>query len=211
MPTRAVPAGAASASAGSRTAVPPPTENLRIGERLRAARERLGLTLEQLADQCDLSKAHLSRLESGDRQPSVSTLLLLSGALGARVSALLGEDPGGAPLAIHSSEDPRHDAGGLLVASCSGYADSRAIEALRITVHTNRPASTPARHRGEEWLYVLSGTLELEYDGQLYVLSEGMSAHFDADRPHRMTAPDSAAEVLLVAADQSTDLRAIHR
>jgi uncharacterized cupin superfamily protein len=112
---------------------------------------------------------------------------------------------------VHSPGDVRHDASGLSVASCSGYTDSRALEALRITVKSGRPVSAPARHRGEEWLYVLHGTLDLEYDGELYQLKPGMSAHFDADRPHRMTAPSASAEVLLVAAEQTTDLHAVHR
>lgn len=182
-----------------------------IGERLRNARELRNLTLEQVADRAGISKAHLSRLESGERQPSVSALLELSGVLGARVSTLLGEDVDDSRISLHSPDDPRHDAGGLSVASCSGYADSRVLEALRITVQSGRPASSPARHRGEEWLYVLSGILELEYDGELHQLTPGASAHFDADRPHRMTAPAGSADLLLVAAEQITDLHAVHR
>ena len=53
-----------------------------VGQRLRAARERVGLTLDQTAELSGLSKAHLSRLESAERQPSIAALLSLSGALG---------------------------------------------------------------------------------------------------------------------------------
>ena len=182
-----------------------------LGDRLRSARELRGLTLDQLAERSGLSKAHLSRLESGERQPSIAALLDLAGVLGVRVSSMLGEDIGSAPIALHGPDEPRHDTGGLSIAPCSGYADSRALEALRVTVKPNRHAAAPARHRGEEWIYVLSGTLELEYAGELYELGPSMSAHFDADRPHRMTARSRAAEVLLVAVEEATDLRAVHR
>ncbi len=53
-----------------------------VGERLRTARERVGLTLEQTAELSGLSKAHLSRLESAERQPSIAALLSLSTHLG---------------------------------------------------------------------------------------------------------------------------------
>ena len=47
---------------------------------------RAGLTLEQLAQRAELSTAHLSRLESGERQPSVAALLSLARALGVSMS-----------------------------------------------------------------------------------------------------------------------------
>ena len=50
-----------------------------IGERLKAARERAGYTLDDLAALTGLSKAHLSRLESAERQPSIAALTGLRG------------------------------------------------------------------------------------------------------------------------------------
>jgi len=177
-----------------------------IGQRMRGARETRGLTLDQLAATAGLSKAHLSRLESGERQPSIGVLIDLASALGTRISTLLGEDIGGSPLAIYGRDVPGHNAGGLEIASCSGYPDSRALEALRVMVTPDRPPAPPARHRGEEWLYVQRGALELEYDGVVYEIPEDSSAHFDASRPHRMTTVRVPAEVLLVTAEDKTEL-----
>jgi DNA-binding XRE family transcriptional regulator/mannose-6-phosphate isomerase-like protein (cupin superfamily) len=180
-----------------------------IGQRLRGARETRGLTLDQLAALAGLSKAHLSRLESGERQPSIGVLVDLTSALGTRISTLLGEDIGGSPLATYGRDVPRHDAGGLEIASCSGYPDSHALEALRVTVTPNRQTTPPVRHRGEEWLYVQRGTLELEYDGVLYEIPKDASVHFDANRPHRMTTRRVPAEILLVTAEDRTELSQI--
>jgi transcriptional regulator with XRE-family HTH domain len=181
-----------------------------VGQRLRAARERAGLTLDQTAELSGLSKAHLSRLESAERQPSIAALLTLSGALGTPVSVLLGENQDASPLAISTEGAPRHESKGLSIASCSGFAGSSALEALRITVDPNRPVTSPAQHRGEEWLYVLSGVLRLEYDGEVHHLGPGVAAHFDADRPHRLGAEGQAAEVLLVAAKDARNVQSIH-
>ncbi len=182
-----------------------------IGERLRAARDRAGLTLDQLAEATGLSKAHLSRLESSERQPSIAALLDLSATLGVPVNVLLGEDRDGAPLSISAGTEPRHEANGLAIVTRSGFPGSSAIEALSITIDPDRPTSPPARHRGEEWLYVVSGTLLLEYDGIGHTLATGRCAHFDADRPHRLTALGGVTEILMVAAHDSRTLQAVHR
>lgn len=182
-----------------------------IGERLRAARDRAGLTLDQLAEATGLSKAHLSRLESSERQPSIAALLDLSATLGVPVNVLLGEDRDGVPLSISAGTEPRHEANGLAIVTRSGFPGSSAIEALSITIDPDRPTSPPARHRGEEWLYVVSGTLLLEYDGIGHTLATGRCAHFDADRPHRLTALGGVTEILMVAAHDSRTLQAVHR
>src|SRR6202042_3922398 len=98
-----------------------------LGDRLRSAREARGLTLDQLSASTGISKAHLSRLESGARQPSVGILVELAGALGTRVGTLLGEDAGGAPLATFGPDAPRHNAAGLKIASSSGFPHSQGI------------------------------------------------------------------------------------
>ncbi|HEY6791984.1 MAG TPA: XRE family transcriptional regulator [Trebonia sp.] len=180
-----------------------------LGERLRSAREVRGLTMEQLSASTGISKAHLSRLESGARQPSVGILVELAAALGTRVSTLLGEDAAGAPLATFTPDAPRHIAAGLDIASMSGFPDSRALEVMRVHVPADRQPAVPVRHRGEEWIYVLRGTLELEFDSVLYELRKDTAAHFDATRPHRLSAERGGAELLLVSADSRADLTSI--
>lgn len=182
-----------------------------IGERLRAARERCGYTLEGLATITGFSKAHLSRLESAERQPSIASLLICARALVVPVSWLLGEEEALTPLAIHTGQQARHEVAGLLIAPCSGYSGSSQLEALRMTIPHGRPLSPPARHSGEEWLYVLSGAVRLDYDGGVHELVPGRAAHFDAGRPHRMVAVGVDAEVLIVAASGSSGLRSAHR
>ncbi|HEX4093201.1 MAG TPA: XRE family transcriptional regulator [Trebonia sp.] len=180
-----------------------------LGDRLRSAREARGLTLDQLSASTGISKAHLSRLESGARQPSVAILVELAGALGTRVGTLLGEDAAGAPLAMFTPDAPRHTAAGLEIASSSGFPDSRALEVLRVHVPANRPPTAPVRHRGEEWIYVLRGALELEFDGTLQELGADTAAHFDATRPHRLSAGRGGAELLVANADAHPGLTAI--
>src|SRR5579883_2430656 len=166
-----------------------------IGECLRATREERGLTLDQAVALSGISKSHLSRLESSDRQPSVASLLALSSAYGVPVGTLFGETQRASALAVWPADQPRRQANGLQIATCSGYAGSGVIDAMRVTVARGRKPPMPTRHVGEEWLYVLSGTLILEYDGELHHPGAGSAAHFNAEVPHRLAAGRSTAEV----------------
>ncbi|HXR21850.1 MAG TPA: XRE family transcriptional regulator [Acidimicrobiales bacterium] len=184
-----------------------------IGERLKAAREQAGYTLDELASLTGLSKAHLSRLESAERQPSIAALLTFAAALRVPVGRLLGEDDSDSstPLSVYSGGEAAHELAGLNVVACSGYPGSGALEALRMTISPERLPGTPARHHGEEWAYVVSGTLVLDYDGRPYRVAAGSCAHFDAEHPHRLGAENVTTEVLVVAAQGPRGLWSAHR
>lgn len=178
-----------------------------LAESLREERSRAGLTLEQLAQRADLSTAHLSRLESGDRQPSVAALISLSRALGVSMSTLLGERRGAPSIAAYPPERVSREANGLTIAPCSGFPGSSTLEALQIRISADRTPPEPARHRGEEWIYVVKGQLRLDYDGQSHLLEAGSTVHFDANRPHRLGTAHDTVEVIVVAADAPNDFR----
>jgi transcriptional regulator with XRE-family HTH domain len=181
-----------------------------FGDSLRAIREQQELTLEQAAELSGISKSHLCRLESSERQPSVASMLALSAALGVPIGRFFGESEEAAPFTISPPDQPRRVSNGLTIAACSGYAGSSVLDALRVTIDPDRPPPIPARHPGEEWLYVLSGTLRLEYDGGTHHLDPGAAAHFNSEIPHRLGAENSIAEVLLVAAKPVRNLSSIH-
>ena len=110
-------------------------------------------------------------------------------------------------MAAYPPERVTHEANGLTIAPCSGFPGSSTLEALQIHISADRAPSEPARHRGEEWLYVVAGRLRLEFDDQVHLLDRGATAHFDANRPHRLGAEGGPAEVLIVAADAPNDFR----
>jgi uncharacterized cupin superfamily protein len=126
------------------------------------------------------------------------------------VGALFGESQGATSLIVSEPDEPRRESNGLAIAPCSGYTGSSVIDALRVTVPADRPAPSPTRHPGEEWIYVLSGTLRLEYDGEVHYVEPGSAAHFNAELPHRLGGEKSTVEVLLVAAKPARNLHQIH-
>ena len=66
-----------------------------IGARIRRFREQAGLSLENVAWEIDIGKPHLSRIERGDRAPSIEVLFAIAEKLGVLAADLVavGRDP----------------------------------------------------------------------------------------------------------------------
>ncbi|OEJ41936.1 XRE family transcriptional regulator [Streptomyces agglomeratus] len=163
-----------------------------VAPRLRDLRRHSGLTLEAAAGRAGLSPAHLSRLETGQRQPSLPMLLTLARVYGTTVSALLGETPGDRDAVLRAGEAQAREADGWTYHRAGG--PGRAMQALRVHVPYGAQGDLVRVHPGEEWLYVLSGRLRLVLGESVHRLDAGDSAHYDSLTPHRIAAagPDGA-------------------
>ncbi|WP_449282977.1 helix-turn-helix domain-containing protein [Leucobacter sp.] len=163
-----------------------------LGPRLRAARQERGWTLDELAGLAGMSVSTLSRLESGKRQASLELLLPLTRRLGIRVDDLLeprDRDPRVRRRAIQRD--------GMTIAPLT--REESEVRAFKITYHPGAPELELQVHEGHEWLYVLSGRLELALGEQELVLSRGEAAEFDTTTPHRMRAAGTRpAEVVSI-------------
>ncbi|GAA2428779.1 XRE family transcriptional regulator [Streptomyces macrosporus] len=168
-----------------------------VASRLRDLRRRGGLTLEAAARRLDMSPAHLSRLETGRRQPSLPLLLALARTYGTTVSDLLGEAPPERDPVIRGGHVEPVEAGGWVYRQAGG--SRRAMQALRVHVPPGAQNDLVRAHGGEEWLYVLTGRLRLVLGGDEHVLDPGDSAHYDSLTPHRITAvPPEGTDLLFV-------------
>lgn len=163
-----------------------------LGARLREQRHRSGLTLEAAAARVGLSPAHLSRLETERRQPSLPVLLQLSRAYATTVAELLGEEPPQRDAVVRGGAMEPARAGGWSYRRAG--APGRAMQALRVHVPPAVQDAVVRIHPGEEWLYVTGGRLRLTLGESVHLLEPGDAAHFDSLTPHRLAAasPDGA-------------------
>ena len=178
------------------------TEMAHLGARLRDLRAGRGWTQDELARRVGLSKSYLSRIEDGERHPSLATLLSLAQAYGISLASLFAapteENQLGAVLRAGSL--PPQQGNGLTYTPLSRLERGANLHPIRVTVSARREGSEMYRHDGEEWLTVLSGTLHLALADEAHVLHPGDSAHFDARVPHRLSALDGYdVELILVA------------
>ncbi|KPI17982.1 transcriptional regulator, XRE family with cupin 2 sensor [Actinobacteria bacterium OK074] len=173
----------------------PPADLPAVAPQLRALRRRAGTTLEAAARAAGLSPAHLSRLETGQRQPSLPMLLALARVYSTTVSELLGETVADRDAVVRAAAMEPTGAGGWTYWQAG--APGRGMQALRVHVPYGAQGDIVRVHPGEEWLYVLTGRLRLRLGDTAHLLGPGDSAHFDSLTPHRLAAADQGGTELL--------------
>ncbi|MFK4121995.1 helix-turn-helix domain-containing protein [Streptomyces longwoodensis] len=159
-----------------------------VAPHLRALRRRAGLTLEAAARSAGLSPAHLSRLETGQRQPSLPMLLALARIYGTTVAELLDESVADRDAVVRAGDMEPTRAGGWTYWQAG--AAGRGMQALRVHVPYGSQGDIVRVHPGEEWLHVLRGRLRLRLGDTAHLLGPGDGAHFDSLTPHRLAAED---------------------
>ena len=177
-------------------------EMSRLGMRLRDLRTGRGWTQDELARRAGLSKSYLSRIEDGERQPSLASLLSLAQAYGIPLAALFAAPAEESPhcAVLRAGDLPPQQGNGLTYTPLSRPERAANMQPIRVIVSAEREEGEMYRHDGEEWLFVLAGTLRLALADDAYVLHPGDSAHFDARVPHRLSAQGGRdAELILVA------------
>ena len=187
----------ASATEPPETAPDPSDDDQRIAALIRSHRLRRNLTLAQLSELSGISVGHLSRLENGGRTPTVRLLLQLARALGVSLGALVGESPEPNTVYVSRGGD-RHTiaAGDTWLQSLSDPA-LRWLQVVELSLLPGR-LGEPAAHSGEEWVYVLSGAIEVDVNGSSSSLAAGDAVHFRADVPHALRNPHEAGATVLV-------------
>ena len=162
-----------------------------VGTRLRRIRAQRGVTLTDLAAATGISKSTLSRLESGQRRPSLELLLPISAAHQVPLDELVGAPKVGDP---RIRLDPRR-IGNRTVVPLTRQPGG--LQAYKMIIPPASGKPDPRTHEGYEWLYVLSGRLRLVLADHDIVLSSGEAAEFDTRLPHWFGAADDAAVEIL--------------
>jgi transcriptional regulator with XRE-family HTH domain len=153
-----------------------------VGPRLRTLRRQREITLADLSAQTGVSVSTLSRLESGDRKPTLELLLPLARAYGVTLDELVDAPPTGDPR-VHLRPVKGH---GMTMIPLTQRAGGVQAYKLVIPVGGRRghQRDEPQTHEGYEWIYVLNGHLRLRLGDHDLTLSPGEAAEFDTRVPH---------------------------
>jgi transcriptional regulator with XRE-family HTH domain len=170
------------------------TNAQQLGARILAYRERLGLSLAELAANSGVDAVLLAAVERGDAYPALGILVRLSRALGQRVGTFTDDHTGPDPLIVRAKDrDPgaRQHLGGAATGLRyhplgRGKAD-RHMEPMFIEIDPEEPAA-PTSHEGEELLIAVSGQLIIHYGKEQHVLEPGDSAYYNSVVPHSVSA-----------------------
>jgi transcriptional regulator with XRE-family HTH domain len=164
-----------------------------VGPRLRLLRKQRRITLTDLASDTGISKSTLSRLENGQRRPTLELLLALSHAHRVPLDDL---------VAAPEEGDPRIR---LKPGSVKGRTvipltrEPGGVQAWKIVIPTSKVTPEPRAHDGSEWIYILSGHMRLVLGDQDSVLGPGDVVSFDTQVPHWFgSTGDEPVEILSI-------------
>lgn len=184
------------------------TQASAVGSKIATVRESLGVSVEQLAERSGCESALISKIEAGEQVPSLAPLIKITRALGVRLGTLL-DDAGGLGPVVTRHQQAAGSTRLRSLETGAGQKSStldffslaegkatRHIEPFLVTVHPGESAATSS-HEGEELLYVLEGSIAVEYGKTVHTLGPGDSIYYDSIVPHVVRSADSAAARLL--------------
>jgi quercetin dioxygenase-like cupin family protein/DNA-binding XRE family transcriptional regulator len=171
---------------------------VRLGARLRQAREQRQLSLGDVSERTGLSRGFLSRVERDMTSPSVASLVAVCEAISLPLGRLFGTP---SVAVVRAADRPTAVLPGRAV------VDTLITPAHESHVTVVETLAAPGGSGGEEYYtlpsecevcYVLEGTIELEVDGEAFALARGDAVTFGANVPHTWRNPSRSAEARVV-------------
>lgn len=155
-----------------------------LGNKLRARRRELGLTLQAVADRAGLTVGFISQIERNLTTPSLSSLVNVSQVLEMHVSDFLSQPKG--KRSITRQDERRVYKVGDSAMSYERLSSNFPGNVLRSVIVHEPPGhrGEPISHEGEEMIFILEGKLTADIDGVVTVLETGDSIHFLSDKVH---------------------------
>lgn len=172
---------------------------MELGAKIKRLRLQCGLTQEELADRCELTKGYISQLENELTSPSIQTLLDVLSALGTTAAEFFGEDEE-EQIVFTSDDFFEKDAEGHVITWLVPNSQRNEMEPILITLRPGCASVKDMPHEGEEFGYVLQGVVTLHLGKKEYTAKRGDSFYYESNKVHYLenrSAED--AEVVWVA------------
>lgn len=162
-----------------------------LAQRIKAKRLEQSLTLEQVASRTGLTRSVLSKVENFRVTPSLPALGKIAVALATSVSELTeGLDEKPQLVIVRQGEGVKVERdkpeSRIVYESLAHDRYSKSMEPLLLGVPAGTARKRALKHEGEEFIYVVSGRVELEYGDDVHQLNAGDSAYFDGQVEHRL-------------------------
>lgn len=167
-----------------------------LGQRIKALRARFGLTLAQLSQQSGVSRAMLSTIERGEKNPTLPIIVRIAGGFGMSLSNLLGAEPDPSCVAVIRAAQRLAYRDPETGFERWGLSPAHIDNGLEFVLHRLPPRSStgvlPAYPAPtEKYLTVGAGTLTVVVDEQSHVLNAGDAMYFEVRAPYRFVNEDA--------------------
>lgn len=166
---------------------------MEIGAKLKELRILKGLTQEELADRAELSKGFISQLERDLTSPSIATLLDILQCLGTSVNEFFNETPEEQIVFEKTDYFEKYDAElKSTVKWIIPNAQKNVMEPILLTLDAGGGTCPDNPHEGEEFGYILQGSVSIHLGNKVYRAKKGESFYFSADKKHYLTSKTGA-------------------
>jgi mannose-6-phosphate isomerase-like protein (cupin superfamily) len=180
-----------------------------VGSRIKSIREAKSITVEQVAERSGLTPAQLDIIENDRSLPSLSPLIKIARALGVRLGTFLDDSDSLGPVVcrkdsqtagISFSSQTAHSHNNLNFFALAQSKAGRHMEPFLINIDSATDSDYQlSSHEGEEFLYVLEGTIEVTYGKHTFAVHTGESIYYDSIVEHNVhAANESKAKILAV-------------
>lgn len=188
----------------------------RIADKVRHAREGLGLTLQELGERSGVAPSTVQKVEAGTMLPSVAVMMKIARGLRKKIGFFLDDEEehahGGVSFLRRRERVSMHVGGHDLLAQSltAGLADPE-INGFVVTLPPGSGSGKePLRHRGEDLVYCINGRVAFTVNDQAYSLGPGDCLHFKGELAHSWkNAGRTSAEVVFVSSLPGTTERLV--
>lgn len=180
-----------------------------VGFKIKGIRESKNISVEEIAERTGLSVEQINSIESDQYLPSLGPLIKVARALGVRLGTFLDDNDNLGPVVCRAEERSSS------ISFSNGASDARkhmeyhslakqkagrSMEPFVIDIQPSEERKFKlSAHEGEEFIYVLEGSVEIDYGKQQYTLNAGDSIFYDSIVQHHVHgAPGQAAKILAV-------------
>ena len=164
-----------------------------IGNKLKELRVLKGLTQEELADRSELSKGFISQLERNLTSPSITTLMDILQCLGTSIGEFFNEAPdeqivfGKQDYFVKVDTEYKNEIKWIIP-----NAQKNTMEPIYLTLEAGGSTCPDTPHVGEEFGYILQGTVSIHLGNKTYKAKKGESFYYTADKTHFLSSKSGA-------------------
>ena len=180
-----------------------------IGEKITNVREMKNISIEDMANRSGLSVEQIRRIEGNEDFPSLAPLIKIARVLGVRLGTFLDDQQELGPVVCRKESRENTEGIGftnnavtkhkyMSYHALSQDKSGRHMEPFIIDIEPSQETDFIfSTHEGEEFIYVITGTIEINYGKSTYLLDEGDSIYYDSIVAHHVHAANGSAAKII--------------
>lgn len=156
---------------------------MEIGNKIKQLRLQCDLTQEELANRCELTKGYISQLENELTSPSIATLMDILSALGTNLKDFFAEEPE-EKIVFKENEFIEKETAQYTLNWLVPNSQKNEMEPVLVDLMPKKNTEPDVPHEGEEFGFVLAGTVIVHLGNKKYKVNKGESFYYSASKEH---------------------------